>query len=213
MAAFNLTYTSLVSLTEQYSENSTSDFTDRIPGFIALAENRIAAEARGLGFLLSVTDDLVEGQQFLTKPARWRETASIQIGTGATYDIRLVLMNRDLEFIRSYWPNATTTGQPKYYGDWEYQQWLLAPTPDDAYPYEVIYYQRPQPLDAENSTNWTTEYAPQLILYATLLEAQMFLKRDDRIAVFQPQYDRALKQVEFEQKRRMRDRAASTTNA
>ena len=207
-----LTYASLVDDITLYAERSDADFTDQIPRFIMNAENRIAAEARGLGFMRSITDDLITGQSYLTKPARWRETVSFNIGIGSGNNTRVFLLSRPYEYCRVHSPNPTVEAQPVYYGDWDYQNWILAPTPDADYPYEIIYHERPEPLDLTHQTSWNTEYAPQLLLYACLLEAQPFLKRDDRIKVFEAEYSRALKQVEYEQKRRMMDRSMSVSN-
>lgn len=209
-----MTYNSLAEDIPVYAER-TSDtaFIAQVPRFIMLAENRIAAECRGLGFMRSVTGNLLASTSYLVKPARWRETYSLQIGTGAGNNVRVFLFLRSLEYCRTYWPNPTVTGTPKYYADWDYQNWLLVPTPVAASPYELIYHERPEPLDLTHQTNWTTEYAPQLLLYACLLEAQPFLKQDDRMKVFQGEYDRASKQVDFEQRRRMIDRTAAVTNA
>jgi hypothetical protein len=210
----SMTYDSLITDIPSYAERtSDTTFIAQVPRFVMLAENRIAAEARGLGFMRSVTDNLVPSQSFLAKPARWRETYSLQIGTGSGNNTRVTLFLRALEYCRTYWPNPTVTGTPKYYADWDYQNWLLVPTPLSANPYELIYHERPEPLDGTHQTNWTTEYAPQLLLYACLLEAQPFLKQDDRMKVFQQEYDRALKQTEFEQRHRMIDRAAQAINA
>ncbi len=211
--AAEMTYTSLVEDIEQYAERDDTDFIAQIPRFIMTAENRIASEARGLGFMKVITDNLIPNQQELSKPARWRETVSFQIGTGAGDNNRVFLRSRSYEFCRMYWPNATVSGTPRYYADWDYEHWLIAPTPSDDFPYEIIFHERPEPLDATVETNWTTKYAPQLILYASLLEAQPYLKRDDRMQLFTAEYDRALKQVAYEQSRRMMDRTASVVNA
>jgi hypothetical protein len=207
------TYNQLLEDLSSYAENSSTTFTSQRERFVMNAENRIASEARGLGLMNVITDDLLVNDASLAKPARWRETVSFQIGVGTGFNTRVMLYERSYEYCRVYWPDATVLDQPKYYADWDYNHWLIAPTPALAYPYEVIYHQRPQPLDNANQTNWTTQYAPQLLLYAALLEAQPFLKRDDRLKTFQDQYDRALKQVDFEQKRRLMDRSMATTNA
>lgn len=209
-----MTYNSLVAEIQRYAERDDAAFVDdEIPQIVMKAENKIAIEARGLGYVNSITDDLVPGDQALSKPARWRETVSFQIGTGSGFNTRVFLLNRKFEFLRTYWPNSTLQSQPKYYADWTYQQWLIAPTPALAHPYEILYHERPEPLDAAHQTNWTTEYAPDLLLNCCLVIAQPFLKRDDRIESFQAAYDRALKGVEFEQKRRATDRTMTADNA
>lgn len=212
-----MTYDSLVSDIKVYSERSgDATFVSDIPRFIMFAENRIASEARGLGFLVSITGDLVQGYpdgQSLEKPARWRETVSLNIGTGASYTTRTFLYERSYEYCRAYWPTPSSTDTPKYYCDWDYTHFLIVPTPDYTYPYELIYHERPQPLDSDNSTNWTTEYAPQLLLGACMLEVAPYVKRPDFIQTWTQYYDRALKQVEYESRRRIMDRTNAGANA
>ena len=206
MPAEAMTYTSLLSDVELYAQRDDAVFIAQIPRLVMLAESRIASEVRGLGFLRSVTDTFTINQAIFAKPARWRETYSFNYGTGSTNQTRNFLKLRSYEFCRTYWPDPTVYAAPKYYADYDYQHWLLVGTPDDDYPFELLYHERPLPLSTENQTNWTTEYAPQLILFATLLETMPFLKNDSRKAMWQAEYDRAVSQVSFEEKKRETDR-------
>jgi hypothetical protein len=97
------------------------------------------------------------------------------------------------------------TDEPEFYADVDYEHYLIVPTPDADYVGEILYYERPEPLSDTNQTNWITRYAPQLLLYATLLEAQPFLKNPERIAEFQGLYDRALQMVQTEDALRATD--------
>lgn len=195
-----LTYDSLVEDLSSYAERSDSSYLDRIPRFIMMAENRIASEVHGLGYLRFVSGALTPSDPVIPKPARWRETSSmfITVNGEATF-----LNQRGYAYCKSYWPDKTILAQPSYYCDYGYEHFLVAATPDQAYPFELAYHERPVPLDETNQTNWTTQYAPQLLLYATLLEAQPWLKLDDRIAVFQGMYDRAAAAVKAEAERRV----------
>ena len=76
-----------------------------------------------------------------------------------------------------------------------------------------MYYELPPLLSSVNQTNWLTEYAPQLLLYGTLLEATPFLKNDERIGVWQQFYDRALNALNTEDLKKMADRASFRTEA
>jgi hypothetical protein len=133
---------------------------------------------------------------------------SINIGTGTGNTQRTPVFARSYEYLRSYWPNEAETDTPAFYADYNYQNWLIAPTPDAEYPIEIVYYELPQLLDDANQTNWLTEYAPQLLLYATLLEATPFLKNDERIPVWQNMYDRAAAMLNGEDLGKILDRAA-----
>jgi hypothetical protein len=181
---------------------------EQIPRLINLAERRIARELKVQGFINVVSDTLTVGQSVYPKPDRWRDTVSINIGTGTGNTQRTPVFARSYEYLRSYWPNEALTEQPLFYADYNYQNWLIAPTPNAAYPIEILYYELPQLLDDAIQTNWLTEYAPQLLLYATLLEATPFLKNDERISVWQNMYDRAAAMLNGEDLGKILDRAA-----
>ena len=84
---------------------------------------------------------------------------------------------------------------------------VLAPTPDQAYTFEVLYYERIAPLSSTNQTNWLTQYAPNAMLYGTLLQAMPFLKNDAR-AIFQQKYTEAITALKTEDVARVGDRSA-----
>ena len=68
------------------------------------------------------------------------------------------------------------------------------------------YYERVQPLDSSNQSNWFTQYAPQALLYGSLLQAMPFLKNDARIAMWQQQYDLIMATLKAEDQARTGDR-------
>jgi hypothetical protein len=115
---------------------------------------------------------------------------------------------RKYEYLREYWPDATQQSLPKFYADYDYTHWLVAPTPDLPYTFEVLYYERIQPLDSANQTNWFTVYAPQALLYGSLLQAMPFLKNDDRIPMWQTQYSAIMQTLKSEDQQRLADRQA-----
>ena len=195
-----MTFNSLISDVINYAERNDQPFVTQIPRFISLAESRIATEVKGLGHVRYVTGAFIPGQGTVEKPTRWRETLGInaQIGGEVRY-----LNQRGYSFCRTFWPDIGSTDEPRYYCDYDYEHMLIVPTPDDGYAFEMSYFERPLPLSEANQSNWTTQYAPQLLLYATLLEAQPFLKRPERTAEFQALYDRAASAVGNEAQRRL----------
>lgn len=211
--ATTMTFDTLQDDIRRYLERGASYASDpvmfeQIPRLINLAERRIARELKVQGFINVVTDTLVPGQSVYAKPDRWRETTSMNIGVGTGNANRTPVFPRGYEYLRSYWPNEELRGVPEFYADYNYAHWLLAPTPDAAYPIEIVYYELPPLLDDSQQTNWLTEYAPQLLLYGALLEATPFLKDDERIAVWQAMYDRAAAMLNGEDLAKVLDRAA-----
>lgn len=211
--ATTTTFNDLKTDVQRYLERGASSATDpvvfdQIPRLINLAERRCARELKVQGFLRVVTTTLTEGRAVYDKPDRWRDTASINIGTGTLRNQRKTLAPRSYEYCRAYWPNDAETDEPLFYAEYDYSHWLITPTPDAAYPMEVLYFELPPLLDDSTQTNWLTEYAPELLLYATLLEATPFLKNDDRIPTWQNFYDRAAAMLNGEDLAKMLDRSA-----
>lgn len=197
-----MTYASLKADIQNYAERNDDPFVAQIPSFIDMAENRLAIEVKPLGFLRVVTGDI--NSTTLAKPARWRRTKSFAVTDAGE---RSFVFERSYEYCRSYNPD-NLTGKPRYYADYDYEHFFIAPNPDKTYPFELLYYERPNPLSDTVQTNWTTQYAPQLLLYAALMEAQPFLKMSERIAEFQALYDRALQALVKEDQSRSIDAAA-----
>lgn len=211
--ATTTTFTTLKEDVQRYLERGATMSTDpvmveQLPRLINLAERRIARELKVQGFINVVTGTLTPGQSVYPKPDRWRDTVSVNIGTGAGSNTRKQLFTRAYEYVRQYWPDESATGEPVFYADYDYTHWLFAPSPDAAYPFEILYYELPPLLDENVQTNWLTEFAPQLLLYGTLLEATPFLKNDERIQVWQAMYDRSAAMLNGEDLAKVLDRNA-----
>jgi len=200
-----MTYSSLTSIVLQYLERSDTAVVNAIPTFITLAEFEIAQEIKTLGQLQLVQSQVSIGNPVLQKPARWRKTVSLNI-TDSSGNKNPVLL-RKYEYLTNYWPNNTLTAQPLYYADTDWDHFYLAPTPDQAYTFELLYYERIQPLSSTNQTNWLTQNAPNAMLFGTLLQAVMFLKNDQR-TIFEQKYQEAIQALKTEDVSRVGDRQA-----
>jgi hypothetical protein len=200
-----MTYDSLAADIETYLERTDQATIDKIPTFIMLAEQVLAADLKFLGNLTVATSNMVEGQATIDKPARWRKTVSMNVTVNGQ---RQPVLLRKYEYLREYWPDPAQEDVPKYYCDYDYTHWLVAPTPADDYSYEVLYYERLAPLDSSNQSNWFTQYAPQALLYGSLLQAMPFLKNDERMGMWQAQYDQIVNVLKTEDTLRIGDRQA-----
>jgi hypothetical protein len=197
-----MTYDSLNSTVLQYLERSDPATVAAIPTFITLCEFEIAEQIKTLGQLNVATSTMSANNPVLQKPARWRKTVSMNVTTSASAQ---PVFLRKFEYLKNYWPDATQTSLPLFYSDIDYDNWYLAPTPDQAYSFEVLYYERIQPLSSDNQTNWLTRNAPNAMLYGTLLQAMPFLKNDQR-QIFQEKYKEAIAALKTEDTTRVGDR-------
>lgn len=201
--SFTLTYDNLVTAVEQYLERNDSAVVDQIPTFITLAEFEIAQQIKTLGQMQVVQGVMSINNPIIQKPARWRKTTSMSVTVNG---VKSQVFLRKYEYLNAYNGNGATD-VPLYYGDYDYDHWLVAPAPDQAYPFEVLYYERLMPLSSINQTNWITNNAPNVMLFGTLLQAMVFLKNDDR-QIFQQKYDAAMQALKAEDTTRVGDRSA-----
>ena len=196
--AYVQTYDNLVLDVQQYMERDDADFVAMIPTLIGLAESAIAAELKTLLQLVVVETTLLASNPVLIKPTRWRKTISMKIN-GAP------VVMRSQDYIAQY-NSESTTGQPKFYAEYDYNNWNFAPSPDQDYPVEIIYYSLVQPLDSTNQTNLFTQIAPQAMLFGTLLQAQGYLKALDKLPVWKAYYTDCLAALKKEDNSRRIDR-------
>lgn len=209
--SYSMTYDSLLVDVRRYLERGFTAESDAIvyeqlPRLVTLGERRIARELKLLGFIRAVTTPLSVGVAVYQKPDRWRDTVSMTVDNTPIF-------SRVYEYIRSYWPDEAAVGTPQFYADYDYQHWIIAPTPATAQTLEILYYEQPALLGEDLQTNWLTEYAPDALLYATLLEATPFLKKDERVQTWQALYDRAAKALSGQDLSRIMDRSANRSEA
>jgi hypothetical protein len=213
-----LNFTSLVATLQSYLERGTS-VTDptvyaQLPSLINLAERAIARRLKITGMICPVTSVLQAGVPVYQKPSGWRRTTSMNYGVSTASDpapaqnSRTPIFARSYEYCRAYWPDATAQDPPQYYCDYDYQHWLIVPTPDISYPWEINYYGLPNLLDATNQTNFWTNFAPETLLYRALLECTPFLKNDERIETWKAMYEEAVTNLNTEDLTRVVDRAS-----
>ena len=194
-----MTYNSLVADLEAYLQRTDSLVVNQIPQFINLAQIRIPRELKLLGFRAEVTgnfDGTAQSSGIMQKPSDWRKTIAFYVATtsGAlslTGNAHTPVYERDYDYIRTVYPNPTVQGTPRFYGDADYNHWLIQPSPNIGAAYKIPYYSTLTLLDATTQTNWLTVNAPDLLLYACLLEAIPFLKVDERIPTWQGYYNAA----------------------
>lgn len=165
---------------------------------------QIAQQTRGAGyqpggFALTITPDS-------------ENTGSGAAATAFAYadnNERKVLLPRSYEYCRFYWPNSELVQTPKYYADYDFNHWLVVPTPAVALPIEISYYQVDALIDDTTQENWLTQNAPDLLLYACLLEASPFLKNLDRLQEWTAMYTAAKQGFMTEDDQRIADRTTT----
>lgn len=200
----NFSYIKLLALLPSYFERTDDAFKAKVPVFISLAENRLATDLKAQGFLTVAAGTFDIGKHLLKKPAYWRETVAFGY-TDAKGEQKSLLL-RPLEYVKAYWPKTTERDAPVYYADYNANYFYVAPTPVSAFPFELSFYARLNPLSPANDSNWMTVYMPQALFYACCLEAAIWSKNQAREATFQNHYNQAIGSLGAENQERLADR-------
>ena len=171
----SFTKATLTTAIQDYTDNSETTFVNNIPNFVKAAEEKILKSVDLDYFRKNVTSALTASDAFLTVPADYLASFSLQITTSGSESF---LLQKDVNFLREYTPASTTTGLPKYYARFDEDNFILAPTPNSNYTVQLNYFYRPASLTAgsDSGTTWVSTNAPFALLYGSLVEAYTFMK-------------------------------------
>ena len=171
----SFTKATLTTAIQDYTDNSETTFVNNIPNFVKAAEEKILKSVDLEYFRKNVTSALTSSDAFLTVPADYLASFSLQITTSGSESF---LLQKDVNFLREYTPASTTTGLPKYYARFDEDNFILAPTPNSNYAIQLNYFYRPASLTAgsDSGTTWVSTNAPFALLYGSLVEAYTFMK-------------------------------------
>ena len=200
-----MTYTKLISDVLSYSERNDEAFINQIPRFILLAEKTIASEFKTLWEINVARTTLLQEQETIQKPARWRETISITVNNLSMYV-------RSAEMVK-YYGSQLPAGRPQYWCDYDYNNILVAPTPDQTYTFELTYFEQAPPLSIENEENLLTREVPQLLLFGTMVQAAYWEKSVEKIGYWTQQYQVIKQSLTQEDKFRSIDRNTTVESA
>lgn len=165
---------------------------EQIDTFIKQAEQRIYNTVQLPALRKSVVGNCTINNKYLSMPSDWLSMFSLAIILAD--NTQKYLLNKDVEFIRSIYPDPTETGEPTHYAIFDNDTMILGPTPDASYNMEMHYYGYPTSIvDAVSGTTWLGDRFDSALLYGSLLEAYTFMKGEpDVIANYKSRYDEAL---------------------
>ena len=175
-----MTYGELKQAIQDYTENDETTFVNNLPLFIRLAEERILKSVQLNLFQKNQAGTMTTGNQYLAAPSDFLAPFSLSIDVSGDAEF---LLFKDLDFVQTYTPDPTTTGQPRYYAQFDVDNFILAPTPDANYTVDIHYLYRPTSLTAgaDSGTSWLSTNAEISLLYASLIEAYTFMKGDPNL--------------------------------
>lgn len=164
--------------------NSTdSTFTDQVvPGAIDYGEGRLYRELDLLAMRVTSSGALTANTRDFTLPTQsgtYLVVESLNVITPATATAatgtRKPVVPVAREWVDAVYPsNNNAAGVPEYFSRVDNTQIILGPSPDAAYPVEVIGTQQPTALSSTNTTTILTTMLPDLWMAATMVYGAAF---------------------------------------
>jgi len=187
------TYAELQSTIADYLNRD--DLVSVIPTFIKLAESKFNRKLRVRQMVTRATATI--DTAFFAPPANWLENKEFQLNTNPITKLEFITESYSNQLRATRYP---ASGKPQYYtvvGN----QLEFIPTPDSEYVGELTYYAKIPPLSDSNTSNWLLAYAPDLYLYGALVEAEPYLKNDERVGLWGELYLRVVADIEVADER------------
>jgi len=189
----SFTYAQLKQAVQDYTDNSETTFVNNIPLFIRAAEERILKNVQLQFFRRNQTANVTSGNKYLACPSDFLAPYSLSYvdGNGDKQFLQL----KDVNYIQEFNPDASDTAAPRYYAQFDIDNFIMAPTPDSNYAVELHYFYRPSSLTAgaDSGTTWLSENADLVMLYGALVEAYIFMKGEaDVMALYNQRFQEGL---------------------
>ena len=195
-----MTYAELTAAIKDYANNTETNFVAAIPTFVKQAEQRIYRSVNLPVNRKNMAGNMTDGNAYLAMPSDFLFPMSLSITSSSN---QIFLLNKDANFIRSTYPNASTEGTPKYYGVFDKDTFIIGPTPDADYVTELHYYYQPASI-VDTSPSWLGTNADTVLLYGSLVEAYTYMKGDaDMMQLYQQRYQEALDLLKMQAEGRM----------
>jgi hypothetical protein len=135
-----------------------------------------------------VTTPTAAGDPTVSLPSDFLEMRDIHIESSP---IQTIVYQNPSNFYRNTKASTADSGAPKFYTVMG-SEFQFAPIPDSAYTLKMVYYASPSYLSSTVTSNVFISNCPDLLLYASLGEAEPYLMNDARVATWAQLYDRGL---------------------
>lgn len=166
---------------ELYTTYSDPVFIAEIPRFIQAAEERTFYVLQLPANKKAQTGNMTAGNPYLSLPTDFLAPASLSL-LNAPADADAFLLNKDVEYIRQVFPDASATGVPFCYAwfdvDTNTPVVIIGPTPDLSYSVQLNYYAKQASLVDVPTGTWLSINAYDTLLYGALSESAVFLKKN-----------------------------------
>ena len=192
------TYAELQTATANWLDRT--DLTARIPEFIELSEANFNRVIRSPD-MVPKDDSFSLTSRYNTLPSDTLEIVRIVLDLTPV----IVLEYLTPEEISERRVSMSATGKPYYFTviGGSTNQLEVVPSPDSTYTSSIVYYTRIAALSDSATSNWLLAAHPDIYLFGTLVEAEPYLKNDERMPMWTSRLDKALMALRLQGEREL----------
>ena len=192
------TYAELQTATANWLDRT--DLTARIPEFIELSEANFNRVIRSPD-MVTKDDSFSIASRYTTLPTDTLEIVRIVLDLTPV----VVLEYLTPEEISERRVSMSATGKPYYFTviGGSSNQLEVVPSPDSTYTSSIVYYTRIAALSDAATSNWLLAAHPDIYLFGTLVEAEPYLKNDERMPMWTNRLDKALMALRLQGEREL----------
>lgn len=170
-----------------------SDLTSYIPYFVEAGEERIYRELKVRQMETAVSSAISSG--VIALPSAFRGFKTLYVDGSPITPLRPT----DLDSLYRQYPTRSSDSEPGAFAI-NGSNVEFGPYPDSAYTIKGTYWKKLDALSDANTSNWLITDAPYMLLWASLVEAQPFIKDDPRIPIWEGKYLQAKEALRLEQR-------------
>ena len=200
-----ISYTNFLTQVRSYAEVDSNVLSDTlIDQFIRNTELDIAGKVDYDDTRKYSTSNFNANKRFLVMPSDFLVIRSLQVFAGSALSTaRTYMEKRDTSFISEF-NGSGATGQPRFYANWDENNIIVAPIPDQAYAVQLNYIITPPHFDS-TTTTFLSQYQEGMLLHGVLVETFGFLKGPmDMYKLYKERYNEALQAFAIQQMGRRR---------
>lgn len=186
----SFTYDQLFAALETWPEDDADEYQADLPRIISLGETKLIVDLNIEIFDQVDSSIVVTGNNRLVpKPDGCISTRTLWL---ITANVRTRLDQRSRDWCDNFAPDPTVLTVPRYYCEYSEDFWYIVGTPNQSGTAQANMIIRPPGLSDSNQDTWLGTNAGDLLFAACLMEAEQWLKADDRYADIKGTYDEKL---------------------
>ena len=172
-----MNYAALLTAIQDGAENTETSFVTHIPDFVHAAEQIIYQAVQLPASRKHVSGVATTNTRYLTAPTDFIAAFAAAV-IAPTTGIYTEMQFRDVDWLRSVYPDPASYGVPEYYGLWNSTTFLLSKTPAAGYTIEMHYYGMPESI-VTASTTWVGNNFDSVLYNGAMYHACVYLKEEE----------------------------------